>query len=70
MKVANRMGRGYSYEIIRAKILYEKHACKVGSGVRPRAHREGVPVTATSQSVEYGPHIPTLVDLVESGKLT
>jgi transposase len=34
IKLSNRMGRGYSYEIIRAKTLYAKHARKVGSGVR------------------------------------
>jgi transposase len=62
-KVANRMGRGYSYEIIRAKILYAKYARKVGSGVRIADKTEG-PVT-----VEYGPHIPTLVEIAESGGL-
>lgn len=67
VKVANRMGRGYSYEIIRAKTLYAKHARKVGSGVRPRIHQDGQ--DGISQAVEYGPHIPTLVDMVESGKL-
>jgi transposase len=71
VKIANRMGRGYSYEIIRAKTLYEKHARKVGSGVRPRIQQEGKDTAEwAAQSVEYGPHIPTLVDLVESGKLT
>ena len=71
VKVSNRMGRGYSYEIIRAKTLYEKHARKVGSGVRPRTQQEGPYQTKGAvKSVEYGPHIPTLVDLVESGKLS
>lgn len=32
-KVANRMGRGYSYEVIRAKILYGKLARQIGSKV-------------------------------------
>lgn len=68
VKVANRMGRGYSYEIIRAKTLYAKHARKVGSGVRPRIYQDVQ--DGASQTVEYGPHIPTLVDMVESGKLT
>lgn len=62
-KVANRMGRGYSYEIIRAKMLYAKYARKVGSGVRV-ADKSGV-----SKTVEYGPHIPTLVEIAESGGL-
>jgi len=62
-KVANRMGRGYSYEIIRAKMLYAKYARKVGSGVRVADKSE------SSQTVEYGPHIPTLVEIAESGGL-
>lgn len=62
-KVANRMGRGYSYEIIRAKMLYAKYARKVGSGVRIAAK------TGSSETVEYGPHIPTLVEIAESGGL-
>lgn len=61
-KVANRMGRGYSYEIIRAKVLYAKYARKVGSGVRVADK------TGTSGVVEYGPHIPTLVEIAESGE--
>lgn len=58
IKMSNRMGRGYSYEIIRAKTLYSEEARKVGSGVRP-----------TRGKVEYGPHIPTLVKIVEDGKI-
>ena len=63
IKVANRMGRGYSFEIIRAKTLYAKHARKVGSGMRLATLSGG------HQSVEYGPHIPTLVEIAESGGL-
>ncbi|MDT1893157.1 transposase, partial [Acinetobacter baumannii] len=33
IKMSNRLGRGYSYEIIRAKTLYSKEARKVGSGI-------------------------------------
>lgn len=62
-KVANRMGRGYSYEIIRAKMLYAKYARKVGSGVRIAENTGG------SETVEYGPHIPTLVEIAEEGGL-
>ena len=57
IKMSNCMGRGYSYEIIHAKTLYSKEARKVSSGVRP-----------TRGKVEYGPHIPTLVKIVEDGK--
>ncbi len=65
VKVANRMGRGYSYEIIRAKTLYSKHARNVGSGVSKLA----VPTTGAQPIVEYGPHIPTLLEITESGEL-
>lgn len=70
IKVANRMGRGYSYEIIRAKTLYAKHARKVGSGVRLIPPSEApIPTKGTSETVEYGPHIPTLVEIADSGGL-
>jgi transposase len=58
IKMSNRLGRGYSYEIIRAKTLYSKEARKVGSGIR-----------VDRGKVEYGPHIPTLVKQVENGEL-
>lgn len=68
-KVANRMGRGYSYDIIRAKILYAKEARKVGSGILLKSMAKGVSTKGASPSVEYGPHIPTLVRMAEEGKL-
>lgn len=58
IKMSNRLGRGYSYEIIRAKTLYSAEARKVGSGIRTGLGK-----------VEYGPHIPTLVKQAESGEL-
>jgi len=69
IKMSNRIGRGYSYEIIRAKTLYAKEARKVGSSIRllPGAESQ-VPTKSTSETVEYGPHIPTLIDLAEDGK--
>lgn len=69
IKMSNRIGRGYSYEIIRAKTLYAKEARKVGSGIRllPGAESQ-VPTRLASETVEYGPHIPTLIDLAEDGK--
>jgi transposase len=70
IKVANRMGRGYSYEIIRAKTLYAKHARKVGSGVRLVVPSStAIPTSGGSQTIEYGPHIPTLVEIAEDGGL-
>ncbi|MDY7576538.1 ISL3 family transposase [Actimicrobium sp. CCI2.3] len=70
IKLANRTGRGYSYEIIRAKTLYAKHARKVGSGTRLITTSQGaVPTKRTSETIEYGPHIPTLIDIAEAGGL-
>lgn len=69
VKVANRMGRGYSYEIIRAKIMYAKYARKVGSLPHPGEGGAAVSTTATQSRIEYGPHIPTLVELSDSGDL-
>lgn len=69
VKVANRMGRGYSYEIIRAKTLYAKQARKVGSLRRPTQAQPLVSTSTVQNLVGYGPHIPTLVELSESGEL-
>lgn len=69
IKMANRIGRGYSYEIIRAKTLYAKEARKVGSGVRLLPGTETqVPTKPAFETVEYGPNIPTLIVLAEDGK--
>jgi len=65
IKVANRMGRGYSYEIIRAKTLYAKHARTVGGGTGAIA--SGDSTKPSTKPVEYGPYIPTLVDSSETG---
>ncbi len=70
IKLSNRMGRGYSYEIIRAKTLYAKHARKVGSGVRITTPSvTSIPTKGASETVEYGPHIPTLIEFAEEGGL-
>jgi transposase len=44
-----------SYEIIRAKTLYSAEAHKMGSGIR-----------AGHGKVEYGSHIPTLIEQAEN----
>lgn len=70
IKLSNRMGRGYSYEIIRAKTLYAKHARKVGTGIRLIKPIETVvPIKSIPETVEYGPHIPTLIEMAEAGSL-
>lgn len=64
IKVANRMGRGYSYEIIRAKALYAEHARKVATGLVPVTDApEGSSTAGRLRKVEYGPYIPTLVEM-------
>lgn len=69
MKLVNRMGRGNSYEIAKAKILYEKEARNIGRAVIPSSTAKQDVTTWNTFSVEYGPHIPTLVELAESGVL-
>jgi transposase len=69
IKIANRLGRGYSYEVIRAKTMYAKHARKVGSGVRFVYGQGSIPTKPHSEQVEYGPHIPTLLTMAETGQL-
>ena len=69
IKVANRMGRGYSYEVIRAKTLYAKHARWVGSAPGVQGARPADSTTGFQPQVEYGPHIPTLVEMTEEGEL-
>lgn len=85
-KTANHMGRGYSFEAIRARILYNEDAIIRGSAVL----REPAPGSEedagmqnfmmlsqpppsntryTTCRVYYGAHIPTLVQLAETGKL-
>ncbi len=70
IKIANRNGRGYSFEILRAKALYAKEARKVASVVRTSGN--GFLASSTkgvASSIGYGSHIPTLVALSDSGEL-
>lgn len=81
-KGMNRMGRGYSFEVIRARMLYDKKARKGssvilttpaddGQGMLSGMHSKGTPTMsnqkATQTVIEYGPYIPTLVKLLENG---
>ena len=70
IKLSNRLRRGYSYEIIRAKTLYAKYACKVGSGMT-YASPVGASAAAilTPETVEYVSLIPTLIEIAGSGGL-
>ncbi len=84
-RIANRLGRGYSFEVIRAKMLYNKIARSVTSistkatSTKPLTVAPDSPVTAVSSKdlnfsfstkykkikIEYGAHIPTLVEIYE-----
>ncbi|TAK51334.1 MAG: ISL3 family transposase [Gammaproteobacteria bacterium] len=81
-KDMNRMGRGYSFEVIRARMLYDTKARKDGAVVETvlvdgdlaSTNFEFQRMTMTSirkkqvrRVVEYGPYIPTLVRLLEEG---
>jgi hypothetical protein len=59
------MGRGYSYEILRAKLMYSKVARQSGQliGTRDMIKEKTLLLDSTNmmrQSTDYGTHIPTL----------
>lgn len=71
-RVANRMGRGYTFEVLRAKMLYNKVARSIttlttpSSLSRPSKGYESLAAFPTKQEkikLEYGTYIPTLVEL-------
>jgi len=83
-KSINRMGRGYTLEVVRAKLIYDTNARKKGAKVVPihgkRRSTGGRSISYMAmfpsseqrevvgyKTLEYGPHIPTLCDLLESG---
>lgn len=82
-KGMNRMGRGYSFEVIRARLLFDSDArADTRTTIRKKARKEvpsiglmgngaALPVTAVTteveQTIEYGPYIPTLVRKLEAG---
>ena len=78
------MGRGYSFEVIRARMLYNTKARKDGSVIETvEVDDDGLVTTnfefqrmtmasmnqkkRVKRVVEYGPYIPTLVQLLEEG---
>jgi len=76
-KVANRMGRGYTFEVLRAKMLYNKVARSVTTlttqltSSKPTKGHEGLCAFSTKQEkikLEYGAYIPTLVELYGDDK--
>lgn len=83
IKVANRMGRGYSFEVIRAKFLYTELARQIGASVDAdkldhwgldqdsrdffNFTEKPVSTIGTAEISEYGAYIPTLVGMAEEG---
>lgn len=77
IRVVNRVGRGYSFEALRAKILFTEGLQKVR---RPRYQRQPIPegfmgrmphygVAETGPTANYGADISTLVQEIEAGRL-
>lgn len=74
-----RVGRGYSLEVVRAKLLYDTNALEKGTmGVRVPEWDFGTGFTASGrgsisgvkyrkETVCYGAHIPTLCEKLEAG---
>lgn len=82
-KGMNRMGRGYSFEVIRARMLYDEKSRKDGATVETDVvdddsfdtenmhfmtmSQDAVRKKKVRRIVEYGPYIPTLARLLEEG---
>ncbi|MDE2421663.1 MAG: ISL3 family transposase [Gammaproteobacteria bacterium] len=77
IKVANRLGRGYTFEVLRAKMLYNKEARRITTmGTIMNSGRGRVTSTTGNTSKvtfptkiprmvkEYGAHIPTLEEII------
>lgn len=61
--VSKHLGGWYSFEVLRAKILYARHAREV---VRADLQAMGsLSGTGEATSIDYGAHIPTLVEMAE-----
>lgn len=83
IRVMNRLGRGYSFEALRAKILFTEGVCKVKKPkfTRPTyddsvSHHHFFTnisrITSTpreEREVNYGADISTLVRMIEEGKI-
>ncbi len=63
-KSINRMGRGYSLEVVRARMLYDERALEKGSMIQ-RSRPKRLKTITTAKY--YGAHIPTLCDELEAG---
>jgi transposase len=82
-KAMNRMGRGYSFEVIRARMLYNAKARKDGAVIETVLVDDDGPIEISfefqrathsptrkkkiQRVIEYGPYIPTLTRLLDEG---
>jgi hypothetical protein len=77
IRVVNRVGRGYSFEALRAKILFTEGFQKIK---KPRYQRQRIPegamgrmpfygVAESGPATNYGVDISTLVKEIEAGRL-
>ncbi|EMH0061283.1 ISL3 family transposase [Providencia rettgeri] len=71
-RVANRMGRGYTFEVIRAKMLYNKVARSIttlssqsNKLIANNSQTDGFSTSQGKTMLEYGAYIPTLVELYD-----
>ncbi|MEI7614783.1 MAG: ISL3 family transposase [Betaproteobacteria bacterium] len=58
-KVANRAGRGYSYEVIRAKVLYHKLAREIGSVRRLIVQEDPTPSSSAGSVIQMAKWLPS-----------
>jgi hypothetical protein len=84
IRVMNRLGRGYSFEALRAKILFTEGVCKIRKPKFKRPIQDEdmtdynqittfsrtTPSTiSTGGEINYGADISTLVRMIEEGRL-
>lgn len=81
IRVMNRLGRGYSFEALRAKILFTEGVCKVRKPKfqKPAQRQEKMVYSCmfpddsstqeTGPEINYGADISTLVRMIEEGRL-
>lgn len=81
IRVMNRLGRGYSFEALRAKILFTEGVCKVRKPKfqKPAQQQERMVYSCmfpdesstqeTGTEINYGADISTLVRMIEEGRL-
>jgi transposase len=80
IRLTNRLGRGYSFEALTAKILFTEGVCKIKKpgfhrpgeeemGMVAYALEKGVSTEFVEREINYGADISTLIRLLEEGKL-